>query len=245
MIGLGTLVNVSTIIAGSCLGLVLRNGLPKKWQETIIYGVGISVIVIGLQMALKSNNLMIVILSLVFGIILGEIINIENRLNKLGEFLGKKVSKGKKLETTGKAQNEVVANAIAEGFVTATLIYCIGAMAIIGAINDGLRGDYSVLFAKSILDGIVSIILTANLGIGVAFSAISVGVYQGILTLLASALGPFMTDSLITEISATGGVMIVAIGFNMIKITKIRIANMLPGILFVPIVMKFLQFLLK
>lgn len=245
MIGLGTIVNVSAIILGSCLGLILRNGLPKRWQETIIYGISLSVIVIGLQMALKSNNLMIVILSLVLGSIIGEIINIENKLNQFGEFLGKKIFKEKELENNGKSKNKVVSKAIAEVFVNATLIYCIGAMAIIGSINDGLRGDYSVLFAKSILDGVIAIILTANLGIGVLFSAISVGIYQGTLTALASILGPFMTEFLITEISATGGVMIVAIGFNMMKITKIRIGNMLPGILCVPIVMKFLQFLLK
>lgn len=244
MIGLGTIVNVIAIIVGSCFGLFLRKGLPKKWQETIIHGIGLSVIVIGLQMALKSSNIIVVILSLVFGIVVGEIIDLENRLNQLGLFLGKKVSREKKLEDTGQ-KDESVSNAIAEGFVTATLMYCIGAMAIIGAINDGLRGDYSVLFAKSILDCIISIILTANIGIGVIFSAISVAVYQGSLTLLAGALAPFITDLLVTEISAIGGVMIVALGFNMMKITKIRIANMLPGILFVPIVMKVLKVLLK
>ena len=244
MIGLGTIVNVGSIIVGSCLGLVLRKGLPEKWQETILYGLGISIIVIGLQMALKSTNIMIVILSLVFGILLGEIIDLEKRLNQLGEFLGKKVSRGKALDDNGQ-KDDSVSNTIAEGFVTSTLIFCIGAMSIIGAINDGLKGDYSVLFAKSILDGIISIILTANIGIGVIFSALSVAVYQGSLTLLAGALGPFVTDLLITEISATGGVMIVAIGLNMMKITKIRIANMLPGILFVPIVMKLLNVLLR
>lgn len=244
MIGLGTIVDVSAIIVGSCVGLVLRKGLPKKWEETIIQGIGLSVIVIGLQMALKSSDIMVVILSLVFGIIIGETIDIEKRLNQFGQLLGKKVSREKDLEATGQ-KDDSVANVIAEGFVTATLMYCIGAMAIIGSINDGLRGDYSVLFTKSILDGIIAIILTANLGIGVVFSAISVGVYQGILTVLAGALGPFMTDGLIVEISAIGGVMIVALGFNMMKITKIRIANMLPGILFVPIVMKLLKVLLK
>lgn len=194
MVGLGTLVNSGAILAGAGAGLLLRRGLPEKWQESIMQGVALCIIVIGVQMAFKSENIMVVIFSIVLGAIVGE------------------------------------------GFVAASLIYCVGAMAIIGSLQDGLKGDTTILFAKSTLDGIIAIILTANLGIGVALSAVSVLLYQGTLTLLAGVLEPVLTTSILNEVTATGGMLIMAIGVNMLKVVQIRISNLLPAVLWAGII---------
>lgn len=222
MIGLGTLVNSGAILAGAAAGLLLRRGLPEKWQESIMQGVALCIIVIGVQMAFKSENIMVVIFSLVLGAIVGEGINIDAKLQSFGEWIGRKLIGGR---------DAGAAKAIGEGFVAASLIYCVGAMAIIGSLQDGLKGDTTILFAKSTLDGIIAIILTANLGIGVALSAVSVLFYQGSLTLLAGVLEPVLTASILNEVTATGGVLIMAIGINMLKVVQIRISNLLPAVL--------------
>lgn len=172
-------------------------------------------------MAMKTGNIIIVIISLVIGSIIGEIVDIEERMNKLGTFLGQRLAKG----------NSSVAGQIAEGFVNSSILFCTGAMAIVGSIQDGLAGDCSTLFAKATLDGIIALILTANVGVGVMLSAISVGFYQGSITLLAGVVEPYITELILQEVTASGGVMIMAIGLNMLRITKIRIGNMLPGML--------------
>lgn len=220
MAGLGTVVNVAAIAAGALVGLLVKRGLPEKWQQTMMSGIALCIFVIGLQMALGTANIIITIVSLASGAIIGEAIGIEDRLNELGKWVGSKVA----------GKEEGVAKRIAEGFVSATLLFCIGAMAVVGSIQDGLAGDHTTLFAKATLDGIISVVLSANLGIGVMFSAVSVGIYQGAITALAGFLEPFIVGGVLTEITATGGVMIMAIGTNMLNVTKIRISNMLPGI---------------
>lgn len=227
MIGLGTLVNSGAILAGAAAGLLLRRGLPEKWQESIMQGVALCIIVIGVQMAFKSENIMVVIFSLVLGAIVGEGINIDAKLQSFGEWIGRKLIGGR---------DAGAAKAIGEGFVAASLIYCVGAMAIIGSLQDGLKGDTTILFAKSTLDGIIAIILTANLGIGVALSAVSVLFYQGSLTLLAGVLEPVLTASILNEVTATGGVLIMAIGINMLKVVQIRISNLLPAVLWAGVI---------
>lgn len=227
MIGLGTLVNSGAILAGAAAGLLLRRGLPEKWQESIMQGVALCIIVIGVQMAFKSENIMVVIFSLVLGAIVGEGINIDAKLQSFGEWIGRKL--------IGR-RDDGAAKAIGEGFVAASLIYCVGAMAIIGSLQDGLKGDTTILFAKSTLDGIIAIILTANLGIGVALSAVSVLFYQGSLTLLAGVLEPVLTASILNEVTATGGVLIMAIGINMLKVVQIRISNLLPAVLWAGVI---------
>ena len=227
MVGLGTLVNSGAILAGAGAGLLLRRGLPEKWQESIMQGVALCIIVIGVQMAFKSENIMVVIFSIVLGAIVGEGIDIDTKLQRFGDWIGRKQIGG---------HDAGAAKAIGEGFVAASLIYCVGAMAIIGSLQDGLKGDTTILFAKSTLDGIIAIILTANLGIGVALSAVSVLLYQGTLTLLAGVLEPVLTTSILNEVTATGGILIMAIGVNMLKVVQIRISNLLPAVLWAGII---------
>ena len=213
---LGTIANAAAIICGALAGIVLRRGLPEKWQQTIMQGVALCIVVIGLQMAFKTANIVIVVVSLVIGSIIGEYFDIEGNLQQFG-----KVYHGK---------DGSFAAQLARGFISSTLIFCIGAMAVVGALQDGLKQDPTILYAKATLDGIISVILTTNLGIGVAFSAFSVFIYQGCLTLLAAFLQTVMTEAVLNEITACGGVLITAIGINMLKILEIRISNQLPAI---------------
>lgn len=221
MPGLGTIMNCVAIVIGSLVGVVLKRGLPERWQQTMMSGIALCIVVIGLQMALKTNNIIITIISLVIGAMLGEAIDIEALMTRLGDWIGGKVAKG----------DASIAAKIAEGFVNASILFCTGAMAIVGSIQDGILGDYTTLFAKGTLDGIISLILAANIGIGVMLSAISVGIYQGSITMLAGVVEPYVTPVILAEVTAAGGVMIMAIGTNMLNITKIRIANLLPGMI--------------
>ena len=226
MYGLGTLANCVAIIIGALLGVFCKSGLPEKWQETMMSSIALCILIIGVQMALKTQNIIIVIFSLVLGAIVGEILDIEAAMNRLGQYLGNKLSQG-----DGSA-----AAAIAAGFVNASILFCSGAMAILGSIQDGLAADHTTLFAKATLDGLISLILSANLGIGIILSALSVGIYQGSITLLADVVGPLVTEAMLAEITASGGIMIMAIGCNMLKISSIRIGNLLPGMLFAAVI---------
>ena len=228
MPGLGTIANSGAIIIGAICGLLLKKGLPEKWQETMMNGIALCIVIIGIQMALKTTNIMITIFSLVIGGVLGEILDIEGLMNKIGLWMGNKLVHG-----------EGAATVLAKGFVNASILFCSGAMAVVGSIQDGLVGDHATLFAKATLDGLISIILTANLGIGVALSAISVGFYQGSITMMAGAVDSIITKELLAELTATGGVMIMAIGTNMLNVTKVRIGNLLPSIVAAVILAKF------
>lgn len=218
---LGTIVNGLLIILGTMLGKLLTR-IPENMKATVMHGIGLSVMVLGLQMGFKSANFLIVILSLVIGAVIGEALKLEDKLNSVGDWLERKLgSKGE--------------GSISQGFVTATLIFVIGAMAIIGALDSGIRGDHDVLYTKAIIDGFTALILTTTLGIGVLFSAIPVMLYQGTIALFATQIDKWipqaLMDSFILELTATGGVMIFAIGLNLIGLTRIRVANLLPGIL--------------
>ncbi|WHE06649.1 DUF554 domain-containing protein [Thermoanaerobacterium thermosaccharolyticum] len=219
---IGTLVNAASIVAGSIAGTLFKIGIPDRIKSTVMQAISLSVLIIGFDSALKYKNLLLVIISLAIGGIMGELLDIEKKLNQFGNFLEKKLS--------GNGENK-----ISEGFVTASLIYCVGAMAIVGALKDGLQGDHSILFAKSMLDGISSIIFASTLGIGVMISSISVLVYQGSITLCASLLKNLLTTNVIADMSAIGGILIIGISLNMLNLTKIKIGNLLPSI-FVPIV---------
>lgn len=222
MVLLGTIVNGICIIAGTFIGKLLHR-IPENIKTTVMQGIGLAVSLLGIQMGLKSEQFLIVIFSLVFGAILGEWWGLDDKLNALGNWIEKKV---------GTSSSE---GTLAKGFVTATLIFVIGAMAIIGALDSGLRQDHSVLYTKSIIDGFTSLILATTLGIGVLFSAIPVMVYQGSIALFATQIEKWvpasLMDSFIVEMTGTGGLMILAIGLNLLGITKIRVANLLPGIL--------------
>lgn len=214
---LGTIVNAAAIVAGSLAGMLLRGGIPDRVNDTIMKGIGLCVLLIGISSALKVDNTIVVIFSMVLGGIAGELMDIDKKLKDLGDRIEAKL-KGK----GGK---------VSEGFVTASLVYCIGAMAIVGSLESGITGNHQILFAKSVLDGISSIVFASSFGIGVALSAISVFVYQGIITMAASVLQGVMVESVINNMTAAGGLMIFAIGLNMLGITKIKVANLLPGIL--------------
>ncbi|MCM3707391.1 MULTISPECIES: DUF554 domain-containing protein [Cytobacillus] len=229
---LGTLVNGLLIIIGTLLGKLLHR-IPESMKGTVMQAIGLAVMVLGLQMGFKSENFLVVILSLVFGTVIGEYFALEDKLNKLGDWLESKIgSKGQ--------------GSISQGFVTATLIFVIGAMAIIGALDSGIRGDHSVLYTKSIIDGFTSLILTTTLGIGVLFSAFPVMLYEGLIALFATQIDRFvpqlLMDSFIKEMTATGGIMIFAIGLNLTGITKIRVANLLPGIVVTGIIVSVVYF---
>ena len=218
---LGTIVNTMSIIVGSLIGLSFKGKIPEKYSQTIMHGIGLAVVLIGIKTALNTDAILIVIISFVIGSIIGELIRIEDRLDQFGNWIGKKISKN----STG----------ISKGFVTASLLYCVGAMAIIGSMESGLTGNHQTLFAKSILDGIGSVIFASTLGIGVIFSAVSVFIYQGIITLTASSIKPFLLPEVVSQMSAVGGLLIFAIGLGLLEIKKIKIGNMLPAI-FVPLV---------
>lgn len=222
MIGMGTIANSAAIIGGTMLGLILKRGLPEKWQQTIMQGVALCIFIVGLQMAIKTNNIVIQAVSLVIGSIIGEAMDIDGNLQRFGNWAGTKLYSGKSSGAAAK---------ISEGFVSATLIFCIGAMAVVGALQDGLKSDPTILYAKSTLDCIISIILSANMGVGVALSAFSVFLYQGSITLMAGFLQPVMTEAVLNEVSACGGILIMAIGINTLKLLQIRIGNQLPAIL--------------
>lgn len=232
MIGLGTLANVATILVGSAIGLILGQGIKEKYRITIMQGIALCVLVIGLQMALKTPNVMVDIVSLVLGSLVGEFCNIEDKLTSMGQWLGGKFQK--------KSQQGEVENRFVEGFVTTSLIFCVGAMAIVGALQDGLKGDPTILYAKSLMDGVGAVIFTANFGVGVAFSALSIAIYQGGITLLASGVGPYLTEGVIGAASSVGGILIVAISLNMLGMVKIRLGNMLPAMFIAGIIASFL-----
>lgn len=212
----GTIVNALAIICGAALGVFFKRAIPDKYKMTIMQGIGLSVVVIGIMSALKTKNPLLMISSLVIGGIVGEYLQIEERLNITGQWLEKKLG-----SYGGDAS---------KGFVTATLVYCIGAMAIMGSLQDGLTGDSTTLFIKSILDGVSSIIFASTLGIGVAFSAVPVFLYQGAISITATVIQPFLQPNMINELEATGGLLIMGVGINVLGIMQIRVANLLPGV---------------
>ena len=226
---IGTLINTVAILLGTAVGLLARKSLNDRLKETVVQGEGLCVMLIGLTSALKTSDTMCVIICIVVGGLIGSAVNIELRLNQLGGMLEKRFAAG---------QQE---GSIAKGFVSASLIYCVGAMAIVGAMDSGLRGDHSTLIAKSMLDGVTSIFLAGSMGIGVGLSAFAVLAYQGLIAILAGWLEPLLTAQIIAEMGAVGGLLIMGIGLNMIYDRQhIPVGNMLPAIflpmLYIPIV---------
>lgn len=218
---LGTIVNSAAIATGSILGVFLNKGIKEEYKNTIMDGIALIVILIGIMGALKTENLILMTISIALGSIIGEAVKIEKKLDKLGRSLENKFGKGD--------------SNFSKGFVTASLVFCIGAMAIVGSLESGLQGNHSTLFAKSIIDGISSIIFASTLGIGVGFSAVAVFLYQGTITLLASSIKYLLTPETINEMSSVGGLLISAVGINMLGLKKIKVGNMLPAI-FIPLI---------
>ncbi len=212
----GTLINTMAIIMGSLVGVGLKGGIPDQYKETVIGAIGLSVLLIGAKSALQTDALLLVIVSLALGSLAGEMLRIENRLEHLGRLIGRRLA----------GSEEGVANA----FVTASLVFCVGAMAVVGSLESGLTGNHQTLYAKSLLDGVTSIVFASTLGIGVVFSALAVLIYQGGITLSAAYLKPFLTPTVIEQMTAVGGLLILAIGFNILGFKRLRIGNMLPAI---------------
>ena len=221
---LGTIVNTIAIIMGGLTGLVFRGGIPERYNETIMHAIGLAVVLVGLSGALKVDNILIVIFSLALGTLTGEFLQIESRLERLGKWFEDHL-----------AGSENGDGRMAKAFVTTSLIYCVGSMAIVGSLESGLSGNHHTLFAKSALDGIASVVFASTLGPGVLLSAIPVFIYQGAITVGASFMKQFLTPDVINQMSVVGGLLIMAIGINLLEIKKIKIGNMLPAI-FMPLI---------
>lgn len=213
---LGTIVNALAIIGGSIVGFLFKGGIPERINDTVMKGLALCILIIGITGAVKSENMILVICSVVIGGVIGELLDIDKALKKLGDGIEAKLN--------GRG------GSVSEGFVTASLIYCVGAMAIVGSLESGLKGNHSILFTKAMLDGISAIMFTSTLGIGVALSAVSVFLYQGAITMGSTFLQGILTTAVVTEISAVGSILIMGLGFNMLGSAKIKVANLLPAV---------------
>ncbi|GGI13495.1 DUF554 domain-containing protein [Gottfriedia solisilvae] len=233
MVLLGSIVNAIAIIIGSLLGLFIKR-IPERMKNLVTQSISLVIIVLGISLAMKTNQVLIVIFSLALGAVVGEWLDIEGKLDKLGQFIESKV----------KTKNE---GSISKGFVTSTLLFCVGAMAILGALDSGLRNNHEILYTKSLMDGFLSIILTSTLGVGVLFSFLPVFLYQGFIAIFASFVPNLVTqhllNAIIAEISGTGGILLLALGLNSLGVMKIKIGNMLPSILFALLFVCIIQYL--
>lgn len=221
----GVIANTLTVIIGSMIGLIFKKGIPEKVSSAVMTGLGLCTVYIGIDGALAGENVLITIASMVIGSIVGTLVDIDLAINNLGIWVEKKFSGDKKGQVS-----------ITEGFVTASLLFCVGAMTINGSLNAGISGDNSLLYTKALLDLFSSSMLAASLGIGVLFAAAFVFGFQGLLVLCAGFLAPVLTDSAIAEMTCAGSLIIIALGTNIIGITKIKIANYLPAIVAAPVI---------
>ena len=217
----GTLVNTGAVVAGSLLGVMIGKRLPDRIKTIVMQALGLSVILIGLQMALSGTRPLLVIGSILLGAVTGELLDIEGRIAAIGEWL--------------KRRFRSESSTFVQGFVTASVLYCTGAMVIVGSIRDGTVGDPSILYVKSLLDGVASIAFASSLGLGVAFSALSVFAVQGAITLLASKLAFLQSPMVIESVTATGGLLILGIGINILEIKQIRVGNLVPALVYAAI----------
>lgn len=229
MIGLGTIVNTAAVIVGGALGLLLKNGIAKRFEKILMQALGLATVFIGISGVLKymlvveevgisTQGTMLLIFSLVIGCLLGEWLNLDAKMETIGE----------KLKALARVKND---NRFVDGFVTASLIVCVGAMAIVGAMQDGLTGDSSMLIAKSLLDFVLVAIMTAAYGIGAAFSAVPIFLYQGSITVIAALFGAIISDALIGQLSFVGSALVFCVGVNLVREKTFRVANMLPALL--------------
>jgi len=219
----GTLLNVITVLVGGSVGLGLGSRLPEKTRQTLMHGLGLATLAVGLRMTLDTANILIVMGSTLLGGIIGEWWQLEERLQSLGDQLQSRIKSGS-------------STSIAEGFITASLIFCVGPMTVLGSIQDGMRGDYSLLAIKSLLDGFAALALASSLGVGVLFSSVTVLLFQGGLALLARLAQFGLSEPMIIEMSATGGLLIMGIGFVLLEIKLIRLASYLPAIFLAPLI---------
>lgn len=222
---LGVIVNTLAVIAGSAIGLLFKRAIPEKISKAILLAIGLCLLYIGVDGALEGSHTLVLILSMVLGTAVGTAIDLDRQLNRLGDWVNGKFS-----HTKGSVN-------VTEGFVTGSLFFCIGAMAVVGSLNSGLRGDHTMLYTKSVLDFFTACMMSVSLGFGVMFGAATVFVYQGAIVLLAHLIAPLLSTEAIAELTCAGSVMILALGLNMIGIAKIKVANLLPGLIFVPVLL--------
>jgi len=221
---LGVIVNTITVILGSLIGLLCKKGIPEKVEKAVMTAISLCTIYIGIDGALGGNHVLVLIFSMVLGTALGTLLDIDGGITRLGSWV------------EGRFQKKNGAGvSVAEGFITASLLFCVGAMTIVGSFNAGLRGDNDMLFTKSLLDLCSSMMLAASLGIGVLCSAAFVFVFQGALVLLSQVVAPILSEAAIAEITCAGSLMILALGFNLLGVTKVKVANLLPAMVFAPI----------
>lgn len=222
---LGTIVNTVAVLIGAAIGMLLKKGLPEKMADTLMKGLGLCTLFLGISGSLQGENTLIMILSIVIGTVIGEALDLEDKINRLGNRLERRFAG----QSTGKAS-------IAEGFVTASLLFCVGALAIVGSLQSGLQGEHEMLFNKSMLDFVAAAIFASTLGIGVMFAAGFVLLYQGSITVLSQWIAPFLTDFIINEMTCVGSVIIMGLALNMLSIIKLRVMNYVPAI-FMPIIL--------
>jgi len=222
LILLGTVANAGAIIIGGIAGSFFRKGISERFSNIIMSVLGLFTLVLGMMFAVDSQNALVVVFSLVIGSVIGEWIDIEKRMNDLGDYVQDKLNSRE--------------GSFSKGFVTASLLYCVGTMSIMGPLQSGLMNDHKILLMKSILDGTISVVFASTLGIGVALSSLPVLVYQGSIALLASSVAPYLSEAVITEMTAVGGVLLVGMGINLLEIKKLKVGNMLPAI-FLPIIL--------
>jgi uncharacterized protein len=220
MPGLGTMINLGTVALGTLLGVLLGNRLPQKMRETAMDGLGLLTMLVGLTMALKTANVLYVMGAIVLGGFAGELLKIERGLERLGDWVQARFSSS--------------SGTFATGFVTASLLFCVGPMAIIGAINDGLRNDVSLLAMKAVMDGVASVAFAATMGWSVGLSIVPLALYQGGITLAAGLADKILTTPMITEMTATGGLLVLALGLRILNVKQIRVANLLPSLVVAP-----------
>ena len=220
---LGVIVNTITVLIGSTVGLICKRAVPERITKAIMLAIGLCTVYIGISGTLEGENTLVLILSMVFGTAVGTAIDLDRRITQLGELVNRKFKR---------AHGGV---SLTEGFVTASLLFCVGAMTIVGSLNAGLRGDNEMLFTKSLLDLISSCMLSVSLGVGVMCAAAFVFVFQGALVLLAQFLAPILSPAAIAEITCAGSLMILALGLNLIGLTKLKVANFLPALIFAPL----------
>jgi uncharacterized membrane protein YqgA involved in biofilm formation len=226
---IGTLINTGAILVGGLIGLFLRRGIPENYSRTVQDALGLLIIVIGIQYGFKADNVALVGLSLAIGAVIGEWRQWEARLENVGVRLQKAL---------GREESSFV-----KGFVSATLLFIVGAMGVVGALEDGLTGNHQILIIKAMLDGIFSMLFSASMGIGVLFSAFPILIYQGSISLGAEIIKPLLTDPMLNNITALGGIIIAGLGLNMLGLTRIKVGNILPGIIVVPLLMALIKFL--
>lgn len=224
----GTILNIATILLGGVIGLIFGSRIPERFKGTVIAGMGLFTAAMGLQMFLKSENQLVVLGALIIGALTGEWWKLEDRLQALGQTLEQRFSQDSETGTGSK---------FVRGFMVSSLLFCIGPMAILGSIQDGLTGDYQLLAVKSMLDGFAAIAFSSTLGVGVLFSSVIVFVYQGGISLLAGQLNSIVTDPMMNELTATGGVLLIGVGIsNLLELKKIRVGNFLPSLIAAPLI---------